>query len=76
MADMWHILPQGQRQSTQLNASGTGFQTVWEISYQIDSGPAQGTIAQVTIPAEFYTADYVNTAINAAVAEIDKVAGL
>jgi hypothetical protein len=76
MADMWHIVPQGQRQSTQLNAGGTGFQTVWEITYQIDSGPAQGTQAQVIIPSDFYSADYVKTAIDAAVAHIDEVAGL
>src|SRR5574337_625730 len=35
MADMWHIVPGGQRQSTQLNPSGTGFTDVWVITYQV-----------------------------------------
>lgn len=76
MADMWHIVPQGQRQSVQLNPAGTGFHNVWEITYQIDSGPAQGTTGMVQVPTEFYTADYVKQAIDAAVEQIDKVAGL
>lgn len=76
MADMWHIVPGGQRQSTQLNPSGTGFTDVWEITYVVDSGPAQGTQGTVRIPQDFYTADYVKAQIDAAVTEMDKVAGL
>lgn len=76
MADMWHIVPQGQRQSTMLNAGSTGFTDVWEITYQVDSGPAQGTQGTVKVPAEFYSADYVKQAIDKAVEALDKVAGL
>lgn len=76
MADMWHIVQGGQRLSTQLSAAGTGFTDVWEVTFQIDSGPAQGTQSMVRIPVEFYNADYVKTQIDKAVLAIDAVAGL
>lgn len=76
MADTWHIVQGGQRQSTQLNASGTGFTDVWEITYQVDSGPATGTQGTIRVPQEFYSADYVKSQIDGAVAALDAVAGL
>lgn len=76
MADMWHIVQGGQRQTTQLNPSGTGFTDVWEITYQVDSGPAQGTQGTFRIAQEMYNADNVKAGIDAAVAELDRVAGL
>lgn len=76
MADMWHILPQGQRQSTQLAPTGVGFSDVWEITFQVDTGPAQGTIGTVRIPVDLYTPDNVRATIGDAVAKLDAVAGL
>jgi hypothetical protein len=76
MADMWHVVQNGQRQSTQLNAAGTGFSDVWEITFQVDSGPAQGTVGSVRIPQEFYTPEYVRSEIDKAVVALDAVAGL
>lgn len=76
MADMWHILPQGQRQSTQLAPTGVGFADVWEITFQVDSGPATGTIGTVRVPVDLYTPDNVRDTINAQVAALDAVAGL
>lgn len=76
MADMWTILPQGQRQSTQLAPTGVGFTDVWEITFQVVSGPASGTIGTVRIPVDLYTPDNVRDTINDAVAKLDAVAGL
>lgn len=76
MADMWSILPQGQTQTTVLGPGGVGFQQVWEVRYQITSGPAQGTTGVVNIPVEFYTPDYVKSRIDADVENISSVAGL
>lgn len=76
MADMWHIVPGGQRQSTQLNPSGTGFTDVWEITYQVDSGPATGVQGTIRVPQDLYGADYIKAQIDAAVTALDQVAGL
>lgn len=72
----WHVVPQGQRLTTQLAQSGASFVDVWEVTYHIDSGPAQGTQGQVKIPASQYNADTVKSTINAIVAKVHDVAGL
>ena len=38
----WHVVPGGQRLTTQINQAGNGFADVWEVSYMIDEGPAAG----------------------------------
>lgn len=76
MADTWHILPQGQRLTTELSPAGTGFTDVWEINYQVDAGPARGTTGTVRIPTDFYTPDYVKEQIDQAVETLNGVAGL
>lgn len=76
MAETWVIVPQGQRLSTELSPAGTGFQDVWEVTYQVTSGPAKGTVGQVKIPADVYSAEAVQEAVDAAVEHLDAVAGL
>lgn len=66
----------GQRLDTELSDSGTGFTTVWRVSYKVTSGPATGTTGYVNIPADQHNADTVARAINAAVYHLDKVASL
>jgi len=76
MADMWVVVPQGQRQTTELAPNGTGFVSVWEITYRVTSGPAAGTVGTFRIPADLYTADAVRDGIDAAVAALHDVASL
>lgn len=72
----WHILQGGQRLTTQINGSGNGFQDVWEVSYQIDDGPAAGTQGLVRVPASQYNAETVKAAINAQVTHQHNIAAL
>lgn len=72
----WHVVPSGQRLTTQISAAGNGFQDVWEVSYIIDSGPAAGTEGLVRIPAGQYNAETVQATINAQVAHQHNIASL
>lgn len=76
MEPTWRIVPQGQRLSTELSPAGAGFQDVWEVTYEVTSGPAKGTVGTVKIPASGYSAEAVQEAIDAAVANLHEVAGL
>jgi hypothetical protein len=72
----WHIVPGGQRLTTQISAAGNGFQDVWEVSYHIDTGPAAGTEGIVRIPAAQYNAKTVEATINAMVSHQHDIAAL
>lgn len=72
----WHVVPGGQRLTTQISAAGNGFSDVWEVSYHIDSGPAMGTEGTVRIAAAQYNANTVQATINAMVAHQHDIAGL
>ncbi len=72
----WHIVPGGQRLTTQLSSAGTGFTDIWEVTYQIDSGPAAGTQGQVNIPASQYNAETVKATINSQVTHQHNIASL
>ena len=72
----WHIIPSGQRLTTQISAAGNGFQDVWEVTYQIDDGPAAGTQGLVRIPAGQYNAETVKAEINAQVQHQHNIAAL
>ena len=72
----WHVIPGGQRLTTQINQTGTGFSDVWEVTYMIDSGPAAGTQGQVNIPASQYNAETVKATINALVSHQHNIASL
>lgn len=76
MADNWKVLPQGQRQTTQLNPGGTGFTTGWEVTFQVTDGPGTGITGQVFVPSAQYTPETVHAAIQAAVTQIQAVASL
>jgi hypothetical protein len=72
----YHIVQNGQRLTTQLTSTGTGFQDVWEVTYQIDSGPAAGTIGTVRIPASQYNAEVVQAAVEAQLTHMHNIASL
>lgn len=70
----WHVI--SQNLTTTISESGTGFESVWEVRYQIDSGPASGTRSMVRVPAAQYNADVVKQAIDAQVYHVHNVASL
>lgn len=72
----WRIIPQGQRLTTELSPAGGGFHDVWEVTYEVTSGPAKGTFGTVKIPAESYSAEAVKEAIEAVVGHLHNVAEL
>lgn len=72
----WHIVPNGQRATTQISPSGSGFTDVWEVTYQIDEGPAAGTEGIIRVPASQYNVETVKAAINAQVATQHGIASL
>lgn len=74
MADMWHVT--SQVLTTQLSDTGTGFDSVWEVGYMVDTGPASGTKGKVVIPASQFNAGNVKAAVDAAVYHLDQVAKL
>lgn len=65
---------QSQSQTVQVNPAGTGFENVWDITYKVTDGPARGTIATVTVPAEDHTADAVKAAIESKIADLNAIA--
>lgn len=72
----WHIVPNGQRLTTQISPAGNGFTDVWEVTYMIDSGPASGTEGTVRIPAHQYNVETVKATINHLVAHQHNIASL
>lgn len=72
----WHVVPGGQRLTTVLTNAGTGFTDVWEVTYEVDSGPAAGTTGQVRVPAAQYNAETVKAAIAAQVSHQHNIASL
>lgn len=74
MADKYAII--GQKQSVEINAQGTGFQNVWEVTYKVIDGPSKGTVGTVSVPEEDHNAQYVNQAIADKVAALDAIASL
>jgi len=74
MGDLWRVT--SQRPTEELNPGATGFVTVWEVTYQVLSGPAQGAVGKVKIPAINYSAAAVKEAIDKEVAVLSEVAEL
>jgi hypothetical protein len=72
----WQIVPQGQRLTSQLTNAGNGFRDVWEVTYEVTSGPAMGTTGLVRIPVAQYSPSVVKAAIDAQVSSLHDVAGL
>lgn len=65
-----------QKQSVEINAQGTGFQNVWEVTYKVTSGPSKGTVGTVAVPEEDHNATYVGNAISDKISQLDDVAKL
>jgi hypothetical protein len=74
MADNWKVL--SQKQGTEINSQGTGFEDVWTIQYQVTSGPSKGTIGTLSVPEEDHNADFISSAIADKVQALDDVASL
>lgn len=74
MASNYNIVSQSQ--TVQINPAGTGFEDVWEVTYKVTSGPARGTVATVTVPAEDHNADAVQSAIESKITDLEGVAKL
>lgn len=74
MAETWQVI--SQRQTEELNAGGTGFHTVWIVTYRITSGPGQGTTGNVKVDAQSYSAAHVRELIEANVSTHADVAAL
>lgn len=70
----WHVT--SQNLTTELSDSGSGFDSVWEVRYQVDSGPAQGQRGMVRVPASQYNAANVKAAIDGQVYHLHNVASL
>lgn len=74
MADTWKVL--SQKQSTEINPMGTGFEQVWVITYQVTSGPSRGTIGSISVPDEDHNPEFLGPEIQAKVDALDSIAGL
>lgn len=74
MASNYKILSQSQ--TVQINPAGTGFEDVWDITYQVTSGPAKGTVATATVSADDHNADSVQAAIESKISDLEGVANL
>jgi hypothetical protein len=74
MADNWKIT--GQKQGTEINPQGNGFEDVWVVSYAVTDGPSKGTTGTVSVPEEDHNAAYIKQQIDAKVASLDEVASL
>lgn len=74
MAEQYRIT--SQRPTTEINPSGMGFRSVWEIHYEVTAGPARGTTAYVTVPDEDHNADYIKDAIETKLKALHEIASL
>jgi hypothetical protein len=74
MASSYSIV--SQKQNVEMNAQGTGFQHVWEVTYKVTSGPSKGTVGTVSVPEEDHNATYVDNAISTKIGQLDAVASL
>jgi len=74
MADNWKVL--SQKQGTEINRQGNGFEDVWTIQYQVTDGPSKGTIGILSVPEEDHNAAFISDAIKDKVVALDEVAAL
>lgn len=65
-----------QAQNIEINPAGTGFMDVWEVTYKVTEGPAKGTTATITVPAEDHTVEYVRKAIEEKITALEGIAQL
>ena len=72
----WHVIGDQITQTTTLKPGGGGIQDVYEVPYEIDSGPARGHSGKVTIAAAAFNPQTVKEAIAAQIGAVHDVAGL
>lgn len=72
----WHVVEGGQVQTQILGPGNTGFQDIWEVTYQVDSGPAVGTTGVVRIPVAQYNAGTVEMTIANQIHHLHEIASL
>ena len=65
-----------QAQTTEIDPTGRGFREVWEITYKVVGGSANGAIGRITVQDSDHNADYVDRAIKAKLAALHSVAAL
>lgn len=74
MADTYKVL--SQRQSVTINPAGNNFVDVWEVTYEVTSGPSKGTVASVEVPDRDHNAKYVDNAIREKIADLTAIHSL
>ena len=72
----WHVLGDQTKKTTTLMPNSNTIGTVYEVTYQVDSGPAKGTRHVVSVPEADFTAAAVKSAIEADVNNVHQVGGL
>lgn len=65
-----------QAQTTEIDPTGRGFREVWEITYKVIGGPANGAIGRITVQDSDHNAAYVDRAIKSKIAALHSVADL
>lgn len=65
-----------QSPTTEIDPSGRGFMEVWEISYKVIGGPANGTIGRITVQNADHNAAYIDRTIKAKLAALHDIASL
>lgn len=65
-----------QAQTTEIDPTGRGFREVWEITYKVIGGPANGSIGRITVQDSDHNAEYVDRTIKAKLAALHGVASL
>jgi hypothetical protein len=72
----WHVLGDQIVQTTTLKAGGGGIRDVYQVPYQIDTGPAAGHTGIVQVDATAFTPANVDAAIRQQVGAVHLIAGL
>lgn len=74
MPETYTIL--SQNPTTEIDPSGRGFQEVWEITYKVVGGPANGTTGRITVQNSDHNAAYIDRTIKAKLADLHDIASL
>ena len=75
-APQWHVLGDQIREETILAPSGRGLQTVYEVPYQTDTGPAAGSQHVVRVDPRDFSPGTIAERIRADAATVHGVAQL
>jgi hypothetical protein len=65
-----------QTQTSEVNPAGTGFHTVWNVRFEVTSGPARGSQAILQFPEDEHKADIIGKAIADKVSDMTAIAAL